>query len=92
MLSSLFVAGFLLSLAGSWIFGGMAARNQAPGVHWLSDMATGRRGLRGLLWLDLGKRAEFNAVGWRYRNISLGFGLGALVCLVLWFIALSIVS
>jgi hypothetical protein len=85
MISAILIAGFALSLAGSWVSGGLALRNQASGTNARSDMLAGRRGLRGLLWADFGKRDEFTAAGWRHRNRSIAFGVCALVFLVvLW--------
>ena len=71
------LVAFGLALAGSWIWGAKAASGKRA-------RAEGARSLRGILWVDMGTREEFNESGWHYRNLALRSSLVALAALVLW--------
>lgn len=82
MLWLLNIAAVRLCVGASWREGTLALRNQAPGVDAIADMVHGRRGARGLLYMDFGRRHEFTAQGWRHRNRRNAWMLGALAAML----------
>jgi hypothetical protein len=72
------------ALASAVFFGVRAMSNRSQSSTMVADMMSGRRGLRGQLWSDLGSRDDFTAEGWRYRNR----GLSSVACAIVLLVAL----
>lgn len=85
--SQVLISGFGVALLLSWIFGTIAARTKS-GSNARSETSS-RRTLRGILWVDLGRRNEFDAKGWRFRNLAVTSGILALCLLIGWWLSLG---
>lgn len=84
MLSTLLFLAFLFLIGAAWFYGGKAKANLASGVSPTWNSLGNRRGARGLLWTDFGKRDDFTEVGWRYRNLAILCSILALIALLCW--------
>lgn len=73
---------FVACFGAACVEGTRALRHQAPGHDAVSDMVNGRRGARGLLYMDLGRRDEFTPIGWRHRKRRNTWMVGAVVALL----------
>jgi hypothetical protein len=81
VLSKLLFLAFLVLVGAAWFYGGKAKANLASEVSHTGNTLGNRRGARGLLWTDFGKRDDFSEAGWRYRNRAIlcsTLALGAL--------------
>lgn len=71
------ISGVGVAILLSWIFGTLAGRAKS-GSHSQSETG-GRRTLGRILWVDVGLRNEFDARGWRFRNLAVtSWNLGTL--------------
>jgi hypothetical protein len=89
MLANIFLVAFLGTVAFSWYHGARARANTREGVSLTRDMTEGRKGARGLLWWDVGDRADFTDAGWHHRQAMLVSAVLSVVCLVGWGITVA---
>lgn len=90
MLSALIFLTFLFLIAAAWFYGGKARANLANGVSLTRTTLGNRKGARGLLWVDFGKRDDFTEAGWRYRNLTILCSILALIALLSWGVSQSV--